>query len=201
MTALSLNRRTLAPLHCASDDSTRYALNSLHIEPDGTTVATNGHLMAVCKPSQPLEGDDTLTAFELAADDLKEINKQQRKKVAPEAIVDTEATNQNGHCRVTSNGRAYELPKNDPGFPDWRKIEALSDTEVYHSVTISLATLEQMIASARQFSQTRKGDGCAMRFDFPENTDGKGGWDPFRVTHIDKDSGDTLEVTIMPMRS
>ncbi len=65
----------------------------------------------------------------------------------------------------------------------------------HHTVAISLAVLEPLLAAARQFSETRKGDGKMLRFEF--------GADPetaFVATIDGTGSGDRLEFVVMPMR-
>ena len=207
---LSLNRRTLSPLHCASSDSTRFNINSLRVEADGTTIATNGHLMAVVTPGKPLEGSEQLEPFTLEADHLKNLNKDQRKKNAPDNWIDTQATNANGHCRLEtiSGAGAVEIPKLQCEYPNWKQIQPTG--EPHYSVRISLHVLEQMIATARQFTDTKKGQGgtfgteaskSIMQFDF--RSDGLGGathMHPIVVTTEDKVSGDSLYVAMMPCR-
>ncbi len=194
MDNLSLNRRSLAPIHCASKGSSRSNINSLHFEADGTTVATDGHLMAVVTPATPLEGVNQLEPFQLDVDALQALNKEQRKRFATEATIDREATNANGHCRIETPGAgAVEIPKLDCNYPDWKQVQVTDPTQ--YSVTIGLPVLEQMIATARQFTGTTKGQRAMVRFDFQEDCELK----PFTVTHEHAD-GDTLTVTMMPGR-
>ena len=62
-----INHRTLAPLHCASNDETRPGLCSLHFAADGSTVGTNGHVLArTILADVPAE----LASFTLAAGGL-----------------------------------------------------------------------------------------------------------------------------------
>lgn len=191
---LSLNRRSLAPIHCASTDKSRENLTTLHFEPDGTTVATDGHLMAVVTPGEPLHESQHLTPFELNTGDLGPILKEQRRKHALPTEVDRIRTNENGHCRIDVGGGAVEIPKvQHVTFPDWKVVQVTEPT--HYSVSISLAVLEQMIATARQFTDTKKGQLAVMRFDFQEESELK----PFTVTHEHRD-GDTLKVTMMPCR-
>ena len=202
---LSLNRRTLSPLHCASSDSTRFNINSLHIEADGTTVATDGHIMAVVTPGAMGEiGSEQLKPLQLDADALKALNKEQRKKNAPEATIDLESTNANGHCRIeTAGSGAVEIPKLDCNYPNWQQVVPTEPT--HYSVRISLHVLESMIATARQFTDTKKGHGGTLgqdskrsivQFDFQEDSELK----PIVVTTEDRDTGDTLKVVMMPCR-
>ena len=205
MPALSLNRRSLAPIHCASTDKSREHLTTLHFEPDGTTVATNGHVMAVVTPGEPLHESQHLNPFELNVGDLAPILKEQRKKNATPADVNRLKTNTHEHCRIdTGMGSAVEIPKVQCTYPDWKQV--LPTDPTYYSVRISLHVLESMIASARQFTGTRKGEGgmfgvegrkSIVQFDFHEDTECK----PFTVTAKDKDSGDTLKVVMMPCKS
>lgn len=205
MDNLSLNHRTLAPIHCASKDSSRFNINSLHVEADGTTVATDGHIMAVVTPASPLEGVNQLEPFTLEAEHLKNLNKDQRKKNAPGNWIDTQATNTNGHCRLEtiSGAGAVEIPKLDCTYPAWKQV--LPTDPTHYTVRISLHVLEAMIATARQFTDTKKGHGGTLgmdakrsivRFDFQEDSECK----PIVVTTEDRDSGDTLKVVMMPCR-
>ena len=201
---MQLNRRTLSPLHCASDDPTRFNINSLRVEADGKTIATNGHILAVVTPAKPLGGSEQLEPFTLEADALKTLNKEQRKKRAPQATINHEATNANGHCRVeTAGSGAVEIPKMECTYPDWQQV--LPSDAPHYSVRISLHVLESMIATARQFTDTKKGHGAVfgpsanksiVQFDFQEDCELK----PIVVTTEDKTSGDTLKVVMMPCR-
>ena len=200
---LSLNHRTLSPLHCASNDAGRFNINTLHVEADGKTIATDGHIMAVVTPGKPLEGSDRLEPFTLEADHLKNLNKDQRKKNAPDNWIDPQATNANGHCRLEtiSGAGAVEIPKLDCTYPNWQQV--LPTDPTHYSVRISLHVLESMIATARQFTDTKKGHGGGLggsksivQFDFQEDSECK----PIVVTTEDRDTGDTLKVVMMPCR-
>ena len=203
---LSLNRRTLSPLHCASSDETRFNINTLHVEADGTTIATDGHIMAVVTPGSidKEEWPQEVRPFTLEADHLKNLNKEQRKRNAPEATIDIKATNANGHCRIdTAGSGAVEIPKLDCTYPNWQQV--VPSDPAHYSVRISLHVLESMIATARQFTDTKKGHGgtfgtsgakSIVQFDFQEDCELK----PIVVTTEDKTSGDTLKVVMMPCR-
>lgn len=198
---MELNRKNLAPLHCASTDTTRLNLAALRFEEDGRTVATNGHTLALFIPGKEPEADEKLEPFSLPADSLKDIVKEQRKRNPKDCHVDVEATKGARVCRTFDPeplGSTSELPKlqdEDGGnFPKW---EAVMPKEAPHySVNLSLHVLEQLIAAARQFSGTRKGEQQNVRFDFAESE-----LNVVKVTCESKDdSEDRLEVIMMPCR-
>ncbi len=195
---MDLNRRNLAPIHCASTEETRHATNSLRFEKDGTTVAMDGHILAVCHPGEPI---DCLDPFSLGLAPLAPILKEQRKKQATAAVIDTATTNANSYCRIESAGTAVEIPKLDAGdYPNWRHL--LPTEPVMLSVGLSLHNLEKLVATARQFSSTRKGDVTIVRMDFRENVKNAENeyHGPVTVTCEKNGHGDTLEFVVMPAR-
>ncbi len=196
----TINRRSLAPLHCASTDSTHFNINALHFTEEGQTIGTDGHLMAVFTPPAPPQAPDRLQPFTLEAEHLKALNKEQRKRFAPLAEIDRLATNANGHCRIeTAGSGAVEIPKLQGTYPDWKQVIP-SDPPAF-AVHLSLEILEKMIATVRQFTETRKGEACPVRLDFQEAEENGECLRPVVVTrdHANED-GDTLRVIMMPCR-
>jgi DNA polymerase III sliding clamp (beta) subunit (PCNA family) len=185
MTEKEITRRTLAPLHCASNDETRYNLRSLHFDTDGSTVATDGHLMARAVPVVP--NNDPAEPFTLAAEALADLNREQRKKKAEPARMEF------GERNVIVDG-VDEIPHLDGDFPDWRQCHE-PPKSVHHEVAISLHNLERMVAAARQFTNTRKGEVVQVLFRFP-----KSDLKAIRAEVTDKESLDRLEFTVMPCR-
>ena len=154
---MKLNRRTLAPLHCASKDPTRYNLNGLHFDAVGMTVGTNGHILAVVRP-EPLEPHKR--SFSVEASWLKEAVRATRPKRAP----DVELTD------------AY--PEMNVEYPNWRQIHD-NPPVAHHAVTLSLHVLEALVATARQFAGGKKGDeNMRLNFRFPKDP-----WRAIRVEH------------------
>ncbi len=62
-------------------------------------------------------------------------------------------------------------------------------------VVISASVLEPIIAAARQFTETRRGEELGLRFRFTANEMGS-----FAVTVENKNTDDRLEFAAMPMR-
>ena len=191
---MEINHRTLAPLHCASTDKTRDNVNVIHFDVSGDTIATNGHIMAHYVPSGT-DGGAGVLPFSLSLDSVAALNKEQRKRTQAPSELEIDATNANGHARISNTTPGtIEIPKAVSTFPDWRAVMPTSaDTD--HEVGISLAVLEPLIAAARQFSETRKGEGKCVKFRFPADSIGT-----ILATVDDVDSGDKLEIVLMPMR-
>ncbi len=192
---MKINHRNLAPIHCASRDSTRYNLNSIHFDEHGCTIGTNGHVLACVTP-----GDESkLEAFTVGLDSLESLQREQKKRNATAAELDVEATNDNGHCRITSATGALEIPKLQPGdkefYPKWQQVLPAAECDTDRVVVISAAVLEPIIAAARQFTETKRGQLLGLRFRFTDKEMG-----PFAVTVEYKHSDDRLEFAAMPMR-
>lgn len=198
---MQVNHRTLAPIHCASTDETRFAINTLSFESSGEVIATNGHIMARFIPSE--KPDPELAPFVIGAKSVDDLNRQQRKKSTEPLTVNVAAANENGHVIFESpdpDQCAFGIAKLDNvEFPNWRSVHPYvaggTNHEPQHKVGISLAMLEPIVAAARQFSETRKGAGTLVRFEFGENPES-----PFVAIVDDTGSGDRLELIVMPMR-
>jgi DNA polymerase III sliding clamp (beta) subunit (PCNA family) len=52
-----LNKRNLAVVGAASKEESRYTLQAILMEADGSTVATNGHILARCSPATARAAD------------------------------------------------------------------------------------------------------------------------------------------------
>lgn len=194
---MKINHRTLAPLHCASTDETRFNLNALHFTAEGETIGTNGHLLARFRPASAYQdsGCPELEPFTVDRFSIEPLAKEQRRKWQEPCTLDVEETNANGHARFTDTASgSQETPKLDCEYPNWKQVLAKSDSED-REIGISLAVLEPLIAAARQFSETRKGGGQCVRFCIPKDN-----LKPFTATVLHEDSGDILEFTLMPMR-
>ena len=190
-----IRNKQLAVLHAASTDSTRYNLNSVRFEADGSLVATDGHMLAVVKPETE-EADGGIDPFVISLESAKTLNKGTRGKQNVGACVDRDATNGNGSLRVTlSDGSALELPKvefGDDGFyPDWQQVMPKNGRKIEHRVGLSLHVLERMVTIARQATETRKGEQRTLVFEFGSE------FEPVKVTDP-KD--EALTIVLMPCR-
>jgi len=189
-----INHRTLAPLHCASTDETRYNLNGLHFTADGQTVGTDGHIMAYVTPK--LDGDPVkLEPFTLEYGALVALQKEQRKKRAIPASLVVDVTNANGHARIegTSIG-AIEPVKIIGDYPAWQQVVPKREADD-HVVGLSASVLECMLNTVRQFTETSRGKAVNITFRFPKDN-----LKPISADVADLDSGDELHVVLMPMR-
>ena len=184
-----IKNKQLSVLHAASTDSTRFNLNSVRFEADGSLVATDGHILAVMKA----EGDAGVGGLEPFGMGAAYFDVTGGKSNLG-ACVDRDATNGNGSLRVTmSDGSALKLPKlaqGDEGFyPDWKHV--MPKGEVQYKVGISLHVLERACQIARQASETRKGEIRAMVFEFGDE------FEPIKVTDPKEDA---LTIVLMPTR-
>lgn len=196
---MHISKNRLAPIHCASDDATRYNLNSLRI--DGKRIeATNGHVLARVELGEPCPD---IEAFSLPLPDAKPIAAKIKRKprragaLRPVAVVDVAETNANGHVKLElPDGSPALAPKADPGYGDFPNTDQVFPKgEPEYRIILSAAVLEAMVATVRQFTDTAKGDGAGMAFEFHGSTDA------CRVTVPDlAETGDELVMVAMPMR-
>lgn len=184
---MKLSKSQLSVLHAASTD-TRYNLNGITIEADGRTVATDGHMLAtVGSESIPEKAGESLTAPLCIA--------KAATKLARKAPVDLEYSALELSYKA-SNAESSETVTVDCEFgqyPDWRNV--LPKGEPEKKVAISVALLEKLVAIARQFTETKKGDSTGLVFEL------RGEFDPISVKSAkNNEAGETLHAVLMPMR-
>lgn len=136
--------KSLQVIKAASNDQTRPALRGVRIEADGSTVATNGHILARFQPTEhpdakeypTVEGccavsDEPLAPFTLPSEAiamiLKAVPKTRRTlPILGTIALDVLQTNQNG-CAVLAttdleNPQIFRPRKIEDDFPDFSKV-------------------------------------------------------------------------------
>ena len=130
---MKLDRKSLAVHHAAADEKTRYAINSVLLEPDGTTVATNGKMLLAVQavghdPDESLEmvppKEQFVIPLDFAQDVFKAIPKSRRAaygKFDYATITEAEPDKlniriQNGHVQL------METKPEEGNYPKWRDI-------------------------------------------------------------------------------
>lgn len=201
---MKYDARDFAVIHATEKGNWNEAL---HFAEDGSVIATNGHIVAIASSEErtaDIANGEVIKPFTIekgAADSFLAQVKKMTRKDGSGAGLDLDATNENGHARFETMGGAVELPKRDGDYVDW---QAVASPEVSSApdrqLGISLAVLENIVAVARQFSQTSKGKGQCVKFSFSDCSDGQAlSLKPFTV-ECDKGDGRTLKIIAMPMR-
>jgi hypothetical protein len=206
---LNITRERLAVLHAASTDETRFNINAVRFEADGTLVATDGHILAVSKlPAGERDLVAKLEPFQIGLEDARSASKLAGTgKNSSGLTLDIDATNESGRAgRVSVTGRrksewvpeSYE--KADTDYPNWEQVTAPKrkvdhkDVPGFHRVGLSLAVLESLVAIGRQATKTHKGETQTVEFSFPENPDA------MVTATLPGEHAEGLEVHLMPMR-
>src|ERR1041385_2805119 len=139
--------KALQVVKAASKDETRFALCGIRIEPDGATVATNGHILARFRPTihpdpkefPAVEGCSAvdpdgaaLAPFTIPTDSVNALLKalpKQKGRVLPilnHIALDVAETNRNGHavCATTDleNPQVIRPRKIDADFPTYENV-------------------------------------------------------------------------------
>lgn len=196
-----VNKQRLAPLHCASTDSNRYNLNAIRFDADGSVVATNGHILARVVPCDAERRSD-VESFSLELEAAKDLSRSVTKKGSV-AVLDVEATNANGH--VEFNGGDRRFPKQGLEYPPWQQVHKQPQSaDVALEIGLGLPVLEQLVKTLRQFSGPGDKSGAkGVRLRFKADPKQPDRADPLQAVFVeafDPESGDTLELSVMPMR-
>jgi len=183
----------------ASNDETRYNLNSVRVETDGTLVATDGHRMHTVEPAATRNCDDAAPAeafsIELASADamLKRLPRKSKKAPEPRgAELDIDETNANGHAKFAMpDGDSLTAPKvtGYGDYPDWRQVIPKEEPTV--TVRLNAVYLEQLAKAAREHCAGDENVSLELSL-FDELS-------PIRATS-ENSRGDVLRVVLMPMR-
>jgi len=140
---LLLQKQALETMRTASTEDPRYSLNGILIEPDGSTVGTDGHILHKYTPGKapaefpPIEGIELdgpeADPFILPLDACKALKKAFPAKSAKTlpilreyAAVDTAQTNANGNAVIAvtdlENPTVFRPKKIDGAFPTYENV-------------------------------------------------------------------------------
>jgi len=173
MSAATYTTESLSVVHAASDDATRYNINSVHFTEDGSTVATDGHMLAKVTPEKPVKVQPFTVELGGLVPVAKEV-KRARKSGGHLSLENPEDIGAPGYgvtvpflAATKSVTGKVQLARVDGDYPNYRQmIPALDDSNSL-SVGVSLSVLERMVAIAREFTDTRKGATTALHLRIP----------------------------------
>jgi len=206
----------LAVRHAASADAARFNLNGVHFEADGTTEATDGHMLLRATVATPPmeefpavgelpEGDSAgpIVPFILpidVADRLaKSIPTRPRMPVLAHAALDAESTNANGRARFVATNlegvTITEGEKIDGEYPKTSQIREPVKRDARFAFRMNLRLLERVVKAAKEFERAH---GQSTKDPLVADFYMTDGLSPVAVV-IERD-GDTLEAIVMPMR-
>jgi hypothetical protein len=138
-----ITKRSLQVAKAASTGLVRPGLNAILVEPDGTVVATDGHILVTfkdemaCDPKEFPETDginavdeEPLKPVAISLEQLQLIEKSISTKTTIPALlgfaIDAKKTNEGDHIHVGVNrlgdSMAFKLRKIDGEYPNWRKV-------------------------------------------------------------------------------
>jgi len=209
-----VSKSHLSVRHGASKDASRYNLNGVRFEADGSTVATNGHLLMRTRiepqsseeyPSWDgfsAQSDATLEPFTLpldTADSLAKAVKANEKTrsartmpILSNAALDVAATNANGKARfgVTDleSGQVIEGRKVEGDFPNYHQVIPAPE-KFTRSVHVNAGYLATILKAASEF-----GHHGAIKLELQDDP-----MSPIRLSVHNPDIGD-FEAILMPMR-
>ena len=171
-----LDKRSFAVVHAASKDVTRAVLNGVLIEPDGKTVATDGHILAEISPCTEFEEADFPVREGAApawapegegvvvpAEVCKKAAKLPSSKRHHLLILNAIQLCKNGSgpefmaTDLDTESRAAFRPLDGP-FPNYRQVIPKTESAKFR-IGFSVAVLEKAVKIAKEFSEAR-----------PENT-------------------------------
>lgn len=193
---MKLTKKLLALVHCASQDETRYNLNGIYFDGDGTSVATDGHVLGRIVPfGRSLGRQDRPTkgsAFILALEAVKDLIRRTKAK-GSSVMLDVD-DKRSRSIQDAEHRNTYEVI--DGEFPKWKQIHKKpSKAATKHTLCLSAEVLEKVLAASRQFTGTTKGAALKLEFTFVEDN-----LAPVFIEVLDKETSDSIEFSAMPMR-
>jgi len=157
-----IKKEALEVARAASKDPTRYTRNSLYIDSDGTTVATDGHIMMLYQPDPEKQDDpseypmaetcnpastETLKPCSISSVEAltlaKAISKDKRLSILRNAALDAKRTNEGENAvfmvAEVDKRQVISIKKIDADFPRYKKIlPALPKNPVFIGFNIAL---------------------------------------------------------------
>lgn len=198
-----LSRANLLASNAAATDSTRYALNGLHVDPDGTTVATDGAQLIAVAPcpadvqdypggsTADLGGDGVTIPTDMVNEAAKSIPKRKAKPILENVLLGSD----NGTVALSttdlSRRRSVDCEPVEGNWPDWRDIVSLDRPDSI-KVTINPKMLSALLATLARACPRKSVDSAVIL----EIVDGKA---PIMVRAQNEDTGQRALGVLMPM--
>ena len=173
MSAATYTTESLSVIHAASDDATKYNINSVHFTEDGSTVATDGHMLAKVTPEKPVKVEPFTVELKGLAPVAKEVKRARKAggHLSLENPEDIGAPGWGATIPFTAATKSVtgevQIPRVDGDYPAYGQVIPQLDSSNSLSVGVSLSVLERMVAIAREFTGTRKGETTAIHLRIP----------------------------------
>ena len=213
---MRLSKRQLAPRHAASTDETRYNLNGIHVRPDGSTEATDGHMLI--QVSRYVEDDnEQATSIErglspgcelakdtiVGLDGVESIRRAmpKRKDSDRSVMVDVEESNLNGSVRVVWPDGECRSEKVVGEYPNTGQvIPEVSDGDIQFAINLQL--LERLTKAVKEFKSEDSGKTLGVKVTIRPASDEDGCGLVLTPIRFDatNDAGEEFLGIIMPMR-
>jgi hypothetical protein len=166
-----LNKKVLSLVNVASTDATRQTLCGVYIEPDGSGVGCDGHMLLKFTPCAPWDAKEypamegltiaedpptELKPFILSRDACTQIARAMPKKchfpvLRDNIALDVGATNDNGAALMATtdleNPQVLRPRKVEGEYPDYRKV--FPDAKPQVEVGLSVANLEKLVKAMK----------------------------------------------------
>ena len=195
----------------AGHDDARYMLTGIHLEASGNLIATDGHMLGIVTPGEPLPDADfpsvgqstgeqpALMPCTLALDGLMQVSKAIPKKsiqpIIKHALLDHTATNANGkavfYVTDLDNPQIVNVAKLDGTFPNYAAVIP-KDPPVYR-IVFDAQLLKRLAVAALTLGKDDK-QTTALELEFTAS-----GLQGMKATSTNKD-GQILTAVVMPLK-
>lgn len=214
-----LHKSIIQALTVATADDSRYALAGIHVDPDGTAIATDGHMMLYARkpattpaeeyPSTPststapIDAAGNVGGHTIPIDALTQAAKHVRTRQPMSAYDHVAVTPNDTGIRVVAIDKSGAVSDQhvdplDGTFPAWDRV--LPKHKPTMRVRFSARILADLAKAAKAVGG--KGDASAVLFEFTDEGNAepaKGYADGVAIT-IASDDGLDLAGVVMPMR-
>lgn len=214
-----LHKSIIQALTVATADDSRYALAGIHVDPDGTAIATDGHMMLYTRKPATIPADDypstpststapidaggSVAGQTIPIDALTQAAKHVRTRQPMTAYDHVAVTPNDTGIRVVAIDKSGAVSDQhvDPlegSFPQWDRV--LPKGARTMRVRFSARILADLAKAAKAVGG--KGDASAVLFEFTEegNTEPEKGYHDGVGVKIDSPDGLDIAGVIMPMR-
>lgn len=207
-----LNEKNLLVTAFAHPNDERPHLNGVAVEPDGTTVAVNGHVLACITPQKEVEADTLETSMPvepadktelLRLDDARDMAaelKRQRKAEYPTQRVLARLKSENGSTLYErsdpSSRRQFHITPREDKFPPYNDIIPNFEGDDYATVGVDAKYLRLLADTVNQFRDDRGRAPKGVTLHIPT----KDPLSPIVATAKNENTEQELTVIIMPLR-
>lgn len=165
---MEYDKENLAVMHCGTNSDMRYGLDGVYFEPNGDTIATDTHVLAVCENKNRIKGNDNenlgqIIPYKAVRELSKNVGKRNHSLFLKEANKDKLTVDFMIKDESDGSGAIVSINTIDGRFPDYKKCIPKFGLDK-PSIILGLPVLEKIVKTMKDFQKKDEAKMIKMYF-------------------------------------